>query len=238
MISLSHRIALCVALAALGCQREETPSAGRMLDAPSREARDVAAELEIPADAPLVVFLGDSLSAGLHLDPSQAFPAAAQRRLAREGHPFRLVNAGVSGDTSAGGLRRIDWVLQQKPDVLVVELGGNDGLRGQDVAGIEANLRAIVEKGRAANARVVLLGVQMPPSLGNEYAQSFAAIYPRLARELDVVLVPSFLTGVGDVPGMLLSDGLHPSPQGHEKIAESIAPALRGVLEELAAARR
>lgn len=234
---ISHRIVLCVVFAAFGCQREDSAPEGRMLDAPSREARDAGAQIEVPSDAPLVVFLGDSLSAGLHLDPSQAFPAVVQRRLASEGHPFRLVNAGVSGDTSAGGLRRIDWLLQQKPDVLVVELGGNDGLRGQDVAGIEANLRAIVERGRNANARVLLLGVQMPPSLGSEYVQSFTAIYPKLARELDVVLVPSFLDGVGNVPSMLLGDGLHPNPQGHEKIAESIAPALRGVLQDLAAAR-
>lgn len=234
---IPHRLVLCFALAAFACQREESAPAGRMLDAPSRDARDVGAEIEVEAGAPLVVFLGDSLAAGLHLDPSQAFPAAVQRRLARDGRPFRLVNAGVSGDTSAGGLRRIDWVLQQKPDVLVVELGGNDGLRGQDVAGIEANLRAIIERAQKAEARVVLLGVQMPPSLGNDYVQSFTAIYPRLARELGVVLVPSFLDGVGNVPAMLLGDGLHPNPEGHEKIAESIAPALRGVLDELATKR-
>ena len=113
---------------------------------------------EIPGDAQLVVFLGDSITAGLHLPADQAFPSVLQAQCARHGHPFRLVNAGVSGDTSAGGLARIEWVLQQKPAIVVVELGGNDGLRGQELSTIEANLRAIVAKIRAANAGVLLLG--------------------------------------------------------------------------------
>lgn len=187
----------------------------------------------VPADAPLVVFLGDSISAGLHLSVDQAFPAVLQREFSREGPPFRVVNAGVSGDTSAGGLRRIDWVLEQKPAVLVVELGGNDGLRGQDVQGIEENLRRIVQRAQRARVKVLLLGVRIPTSYGEKYSTEFAAIYPRLASELDVSLVPYFMEHVGGVPEVLLEDGLHPTAKGHEILAANIAPKLRAVLLSL-----
>ncbi len=189
----------------------------------------------IPADAPLVVVLGDSIAAGLHLSADEAFPAVLQRELAAGGTPFRLVNAGVSGDTSAGGLRRIDWILKQKPDVLVVELGGNDGLRGQELAGVEANLRGIVTRAKDAGARVVLIGVQIPTSYGADYAGKFAAIYPRIAEDLGVVLVPEFFAGVGGVPDMTLEDGLHPTAAGHARLAQNVAPTLRGVLADLRA---
>ncbi len=188
------------------------------------------AELSIPSDAPLVAVLGDSIAAGLHLSAHQAFPAVLQRDLAAAGLPFRLVNAGVSGDTSAGGLRRIDWILQQKPAVLVIELGGNDGLRGQDPDAVEANLRAIATRAQSAGARVLLLGVQLPSSYGADYAGRFAAIYPRLSQDLGIELVPEFLAGVGGVPDMNLEDGLHPSTKGHERIAQTVAPALRRML--------
>jgi acyl-CoA thioesterase-1 len=217
------------------CGDESAPAPALPGEAPSRVAGasdpTQAPELSIPADAPLVVFLGDSIAAGLHLPAHQAFPAVLQRELAADGLPFRLVNAGVSGDTSAGGLRRIDWILQQKPTVLVIELGGNDGLRGQDLASVESNLRAIATRALAAGARVLLLGVQIPTSYGADYAGGFAAIYTRLSQELGVELVPEFLSGVGGVPEMNLEDGLHPTAKGHEKIAQTVAPALRKVLE-------
>jgi acyl-CoA thioesterase-1 len=190
---------------------------------------------DVPSDAPLVVMLGDSIAAGLHLSADEAFPAVLQRELAAAGTPFRLVNAGVSGDTTAGGLRRIDWILKQKPDVLVVELGGNDGLRGQDLAGVESNLRGIVTRAKDAGARVVLIGVQIPTSYGADYAGKFAAIYPRIAEELGVVLVPDFFAGVGGVPDMTLEDGLHPTAAGHARLARNAASVLEGVLAELSA---
>lgn len=188
----------------------------------------------VPADAPLVVVLGDSIAAGLHLSADEAFPAVLQRDLAAAGVPFRLVNAGVSGDTTAGGLRRIDWILKQKPDVLVVELGGNDGLRGQDLAGVESNLRGIVSRAKDAGARVILIGVQIPTSYGADYAGKFAAIYPRVAEELGLALVPDFFAGVGGVPEMTLEDGLHPTAAGHVRLAKNAAPVLASVLAELA----
>ncbi len=184
---------------------------------------------------PKVVFLGDSISAGLHLPGDQAFPAIVQRRLAEQGAPFQLANAGVSGDTSAGGLRRVDWVLKQAPAVVVIELGGNDGLRGQPVAAIEQNLREIIARVRAKDARPLLLGLRLPPSYGAEYARAFDAIYPRLAQELEVAYVPFFMAGVAGVPDLNLEDGLHPTRAGHERLADNVAPALKQLLLELAA---
>lgn len=186
----------------------------------------------VPEDAPLVVFLGDSIAAGLHLEPDQAFPALLQRRLAADGVPFRLVNAGVSGDTSAGGQRRLDWLLEQRPDVLVLELGGNDGLRGQPVAEIEARLREIVTRSQAAGARVLLLGVRLPPSLGADYVRAFEGLYPRLAEDLGCALVPFFMEGAAGDRGRMLEDGIHPNAAGHARLAENIEAALREVLAQ------
>lgn len=188
---------------------------------------------EIPADAPLVVVLGDSIAAGLHLSADEAFPAVLQRELAAVGRPFRLVNAGTSGDTTAGGLRRLDWILKQRPDVLVVELGGNDGLRGQDLGDVERNLREIVTRTKSAGVRVILLGVQIPTSYGADYAGRFQAIYPRVAQDLSVALVPDFLAGVGGVPDMNLEDGLHPTAAGHRRIASNVQSVLVEVLGSL-----
>ena len=188
----------------------------------------------IPVDAPLVVFLGDSISAGLHLAPAQAFPALVQRALAESGQPFRVVNAGVSGDTSAGGLRRIDAVLKQEPKVVVLELGGNDGLRGQAPAEIEERLGQIMSKAQSAGVQVVLLGVRLPPSLGADYVTQFEALYGRLAESHPCTFVPSFMEGAGGVAGMMLDDGIHPNAKGHARIAENVAPALAAVLADLA----
>jgi acyl-CoA thioesterase-1 len=185
----------------------------------------------VPAGAPVVAFLGDSISAGYQLSANEAFPAVLQRELAHEGRPFKLVNAGVSGDTSAGGLRRVDWVLRQKPAVLVIELGGNDGLRGLSAVALEDNLRGIAQHARDAGAKVLLLGLQLPPSLGLDYVHDIEAIYPRLAAELDVAFVPQFMQGVGGVADLNLADGLHPTAEGHRRIAERIAPVLGALLD-------
>jgi acyl-CoA thioesterase-1 len=193
---------------------------------------------EIPADAPLVIFLGDSISAGLGVDPEDAFPAVVQRELAARGLAFRLVNAGVSGDTSAGGVRRLEWLLEQRPAVLVVELGGNDGLRGQPPAETEQRLREIVERAQAAGARVLLLGVELPPSLGAEHARAFGEIYPRLAEELGVAFAPSFMKPAVEGEDGMQGDGIHPTPEGHARIAAALAPAFVELLESAKAARR
>lgn len=187
-------------------------------------------------DVPLVVFLGDSLTAGLGLDEERAYPAVISRRLAAAGTPIRVVNAGVSGDTTAGGLRRLGWLLRQQPDVVVVSLGGNDGLRALDVEMSEENLRQIVVQARAAGARVLLTGMLVPPNYGPDYAARFHAIYPRLAAELDVPLVPFLLEGVAADPALNQGDGIHPNAEGQERVAEVVLPYLKDVLAGLATA--
>ncbi len=191
-----------------------------------------AAPEAIP-DGPLVVFLGDSLTAGFGLDEELAFPAVLGRRLADDATPVRVVNAGVSGDTSAGGLSRLGWLLRQQPDVVVVSLGANDGLRALDVAMTESNLRQIVDEVRAAGARVLLTGMLVPPNYGPDYAERFSAVFPRLAAELAVELVPFLLEGVAAVPELNQSDGIHPNAEGQRRVAEVALPYLKRVLDEL-----
>lgn len=189
--------------------------------------------LEIPEDAPRVTFLGDSITAGLHLSVDRAWPAALQRLLFGEGLPFHVQNAGVSGDTTASGRSRLDWVLKSEPDIVVVELGANNGLRGQDLPAVEEDLRAILQKVRDAGARPVLIGMNVPTNF--DFADDFAAIYPRVAESMGVPLVSRFLEGVGGVPEMNLPDGLHPTPEGHERLAANVADVLRAELQALQA---
>ena len=200
---------------------------------PAGSSPSAAAPSPAHRDRPRVVFLGDSLTAGYGLAEEQAFPALLGTMLAAGGHPVDVVNAGVSGDTSAGGLARLAWILRQNPDVVVVELGPNDGLRGQPLAATESNLREIVERCRAAGARVLLVGMQIPPNYGADYAGGFRALYPRLARELSVPLVPFLLAGVGGEPALNQADGLHPNVEGEAIVARNVLPYLEKVVEEL-----
>jgi acyl-CoA thioesterase I len=179
---------------------------------------------------PIVIFLGDSLTAGLGLDAAQAYPAILGSRFAAQGKPLRVINAGVSGDTTAGGLRRLAWLLKQKPEALVVGLGANDGLRGVPLVDIERNLREIVRRSQAAGVRVLLLGMQIPPNYGPAYAGGFTAMYPRIAKDLDVPLVPFLLKDVGGVPELNQADGIHPTAVGQRKVADTVYPYLRDLL--------
>ena len=174
----------------------------------------------------VVVALGDSLTAGLGVGVEEAYPALLEARLRREGFDYRVVNAGVSGDTSAGGLRRLDWALKLKPQVLIVALGANDGLRGQPPAALRANLTQIVERARAAGARVLLAGMRVPPNYGDEYARAFAAVYASVARATG----PFLLDGVAGDPRLNQADGIHPTAEGQRVIAEHLWPHLRPLL--------
>ena len=178
----------------------------------------------------VVVALGDSLTAGLGVGVEEAYPALLEARLRREGFDYRVVNAGVSGDTSAGGLRRLDWALKLKPQVLIVALGANDGLRGQPPAALRANLTQIVERARAAGARVLLAGMRVPPNYGDEYARAFAAVYASVARATGVPLAPFLLDGVAGDPRLNQADGIHPTAEGQRVIAEHLWPHLRPLL--------
>jgi acyl-CoA thioesterase-1 len=217
-----------IASSALACgpgDQGEPPAA-----APSA-ARSPAALASAP-DLPKVVFLGDSLTAGYRLPVAEAFPALLAERLAASGRPARVVNAGVSGDTTAGGLARLDWILSQQPDLVVVELGANDGLRGLPLEASEANLRAIVEGSRAAGAEVLLLAMRLPPNYGADYTRSFEAIYPRVAAEAGATLVPFFLAGIAGQPELNLPDGIHPNAAGHRRAAENLLPHVVAAVEE------
>jgi acyl-CoA thioesterase-1 len=181
-----------------------------------------------------VVFLGDSLTAGFGLGEGDAWPAKVTAALAAEGLPIRAVNAGISGDTSAGGLSRVDWILRLEPDVVVVELGPNDGLRGLPLEATEDNLREIVRRIEAAGAEVLLVGLRIPPNYGPDYSGRFHELYPRLAAELGVPLVPFLLEGVGGEPDLNLPDGIHPNAAGHRVVAETVLPHLRPLVAEAA----
>jgi acyl-CoA thioesterase-1 len=181
-------------------------------------------------EGPLVVFLGDSLTAGLGVDEDQAYPALVADRLAAAGHPVRVLNAGVSGDTTAGGLRRLEWLLAQHPRVVVVSLGATDGLRGLPIEESEANLRRIVTRAREAACDVLLLGMMVPPNYGPDYATQFKAMFPRIAKDLDVPLVPFLLEGVGGRAELNQADGMHPTPAGHRIMADTVYPALEKIV--------
>lgn len=185
-------------------------------------------------DAPIVLFLGTSLTAGLGVGPEEAYPALVQQKIDSAGLGFRVVNAGVSGETSAGGLRRIEWLLRQPVTVLVVEVGANDALRGQDLDSTRANLQMIVDRTRAAwpKATIVIAGMQAPPNLGRRYAEGFRNIFPDLARRNRTALVPFLLEDVGGVSELNQADGIHPTAKGHEIMAATVwrvlSPILRG----------
>jgi acyl-CoA thioesterase-1 len=181
-----------------------------------------------------VVILGDSLAAGYGLDLSEAFPALLQRKIDAAGLKFSVVNAGLSGDTSAGGLRRIDWLLKRRADVLVLELGGNDGLRGIPVAATKTNLQAIIDrtKQKFPQAQVVIAGMQMPPNMGEEYNSAFRRMFPDLATANRAALIPFLLEGVGGKPELNLPDQIHPTAEGHRIVAENVWKVLKPVLEK------
>lgn len=174
--------------------------------------------------------LGDSLTAGFGVGREEAFPALVQERLRREGYDYRVVNAGVSGDTTAGGLRRVEWVLRTRPAIVIVALGGNDGLRGLSVDTMRQNLEDIITRIRASSARVLLAGMRVPPNYGGEYARAFAAVFPAVARKSGVSLMPFLLDGVAGDPHLNQADGIHPNARGQQIVAERLWPYLAPLL--------
>lgn len=189
-----------------------------------------------PAAERTVLVLGDSIAAGSGVDMEQAFPALLGRKVEARGLPFRVVNGGLSGDTTAGGLRRINWLLRQRVDVLVLELGGNDGLRGLAPAATKTNLLGIVERVRERypECRLVVAGMRMPANMGEEYTREFEAVFPAVAEEVGARLVPFLLEGVGGVAELNQPDRIHPTPEGHALVAETVWKVLGPLLEEMA----
>jgi acyl-CoA thioesterase I len=187
------------------------------------------AALPAPAQERVIVAFGDSLTAGFGVAPGEAYPARLEARLRAEGYPYRVVNAGVSGDTSAGGLRRVDWALRSAPEVAIVVLGANDGLRGQNVDLLRANLGEIVARFQAGGARVLLGGMRLPPNYG-AYGREFERVFPAVAQERRTAFVPFFLDGVGGVARLNLTDGIHPTAEGYRVVVEHLLPQLRPLL--------
>jgi acyl-CoA thioesterase-1 len=222
------RYAVVAGLVVLGgCGRSDEPPSSRAAASPG------GAPAASPAAAPTVVFLGTSLTAGLGLDPELAYPALVQAKLDSAGLRYRVVNAGVSGETSAGALRRIDWLLRDQPAVLVIETGANDALRGQNPDAVRANIQAIIDRAKALTPepRIVLVGMEALPNYGPLYARRFRRIYPDLAKQNKLPLVPFLLDGVAGVDSLNQPDGLHPTAAGQRIVAETIwktlAPLLR-----------
>lgn len=184
------------------------------------------------SNAPRIIFLGDSLTAGLGLDIKDNFPSLIERRLDEKGLGFDVVNAGVSGDTSAGGLRRLEWAMADgNPRVLVVALGGNDGLRGLPPEQLEANLAAIIARGQARGLAVILAGMEAPPNFGADYTARFRGVYPTLAARYQIPLIPFLLEGVAGDPAFNQSDGIHPNPRGAQVVADLVWRTLEPALD-------
>jgi acyl-CoA thioesterase-1 len=222
-------LSLLLALSAAGCggtSSRSTPAPG---DAPVPSPDPPRAA----ASVPVILFVGTSLTAGYGLDPADAYPARIQEKLDAAGLRYRVVNAGVSGETSAGARRRIDWLMAQPVSILVVETGANDGLRGLDPQDARANIQAIFDRAKrqVPPPRLMLIGMAAPPNLGSRYARAFSLIYPELARENGAVLVPFLLEGVAGIPRLNLPDGVHPTPEGHRMMADTVWRYLQPMLK-------
>ena len=181
-----------------------------------------------------IVVLGDSITAGFGLDPDQAYPAVLQRKLDAAGLPFSVVNAGLSGDTTSGGVRRVDWALGAGAEVLIIALGGNDGLRGISPKQTEENLREIIKRARAKapTISIIIAGMEMPGNMGKEFVEQFRDVFPRVAAETSAALVPFLIEGVGGVPELNQADMIHPTPDGQKRVAENVWKILEKVLRK------
>jgi acyl-CoA thioesterase-1 len=179
-----------------------------------------------------ILFFGDSITAGYGIDSEDAFPAIIQGKLDSNNLNYRSVNAGLSGETSAGGVRRVEWVLQQRVDIFVLELGGNDGLRGLDPSDTKRNLQRIIDivQGKNPEIRIILAGMEAPPNMGQDYTNAFRQVYSELAKENDLIFIPFILEGVAGNSELNLPDGIHPTEEGHQIVAEHVWGTLRPLL--------
>lgn len=204
----------------------QSSSSGTAPPASAAAARPVLAD-----NRPRVVFLGDSITAGLGLEPEQAYPTLIQQKVDAESLGYHVVNAGVSGDTSAGGLSRLEWALDGDVKVMVVALGGNDGLRGLPPEELQKNLATIIERAQARKIAVVLAGMEAPPNFGQTYTVSFRRVYADLAKQYGVPLIPFLLQGVAGIEGLNQRDGIHPTAEGARTVADNVWTVLRPTLK-------
>ncbi len=190
-------------------------------DGMAKDGSEEQASVEVEGT---IVAFGDSLTEGFVLREEDAYPAQLERKLRAAGYHYRVVNAGINGETSSGALSRVKWILRMKPDIVILETGANDGLRGIKPEVIEKNISETIRILKEANVVVVLAGMQMLSNLGNEYTSAFKEIYPRVAKNQDVILIPFFLHGVAAEPSLNLPDGIHPTAKGHSIVAQNVFP--------------
>jgi len=181
---------------------------------------------------PRIVAFGNSLTAGLGVSPDQSYPAQLQRRLLEAGHHYKVINAGVSGETTAGGLRRLSWILKSRPSIVILELGANDGLRGKSLALMASNLTEIIDGLQHAGVEVVLAGMKIPPNYGPAYTTGFASVFERLAQDHSVTLIPFFLEGVAARKELNQADGIHPTAEGYRIVAQTVFDVIEPLLKK------
>jgi acyl-CoA thioesterase I len=219
-----------VCVLALGGCKDNTSSKDNSATTADKKVAD--SSTVVTDSAKHIVFFGNSLSAGYGLDPTEAFPAVIQEKIDSLKLPYKVVNAGLSGETTAGGKGRIDWLLQQPVDIFVLELGGNDGLRGIPVSETGKNLQEIIDRVKAKypQARIILAGMQVPPNMGSKYAGEFRAVFKSLADKNNASLIPFLLEGVGGNPELNQADGIHPNTKGARIVADNVWQVLKGML--------
>ncbi|MAW94396.1 MULTISPECIES: arylesterase [unclassified Leeuwenhoekiella] len=213
------------------CKDNSNASSGETEKSQTEET----ASTETDSTSKTILFFGDSLTAGYGLDdPDNAFPGLIQDRIDSLGLDYTVINAGLSGETTAGGRNRLEWVLEPDVDIFVLELGANDGLRGVQVAETRENLQWMIDhvKTEASDAKIVLVGMQLPPNLGTEYTRDFKELFPDLAEKNNITLVPFLLENVGGIASLNQNDGIHPTAEGHKLVAENVWPVLEPLLNE------
>jgi acyl-CoA thioesterase-1 len=199
---------------------------------PEKKEAETGEQVATSSSKKTILFFGNSLTAGYGIDPEESFAGRIQTRLDSLKKDFRVINGGLSGETTAGGLSRLDWFLEEEPYLFVLELGGNDGLRGIALTETKKNLLAIVDKVQAKypNTKIILAGMQIPPNMGQEYTEEFKAIYPAVAKEKNIELIPFLLEGVAGNPDLNLPDGIHPTAEGHRLVMETLWPYISKAL--------
>jgi acyl-CoA thioesterase-1 len=216
-----------LSLILLSCGNQQSKSnKDKTLDSADQKAATITKEQKN------ILFFGTSLTAGYGLDPTEAYPALIQKRIDSLKMPYKVINGGLSGETSAGGKGRIDWLLKQPVDIFVLELGANDGLRGLPVSQTIKNLQDIIDRVKAKypNVKMVLAGMQVPPNMGAKYASDFKNMFPDLARKNQMVLIPFLLEKVGGIPKLNQADGIHPTAEGDKILAENVWVVLKDLL--------
>ncbi|MCE7057411.1 arylesterase [Algoriphagus sp. AGSA1] len=221
----SHSFLLLLAILVISCSEQKTET--------TKEQHTTEEAVDVKSDQKIILFFGNSLTAAYGIDPEDGFAGLTQQRIDSLGLDYKVINGGLSGETTAGGLSRLDWFLEEKPEVFILELGGNDGLRGIELSETKNNLIKIIDKVRSKfpDTKIILAGMQIPPNMGQAYAAEFTAMYPAVAEEKEVTLIPFLLENVGGIPGLNLPDGIHPTEEGHQIVFETIWPFIKNEIE-------